>query len=204
MAETVAATDLPERVDAIVVGSGAAGSNMAARLAEGGKKVLILEAGPARSAGDLVSSTLYARRVKWNGPPVIRIRQASLGHGFNAGFGVGGAPCITTPSGRACMPKTSTMRSRHGRGFDWPLSYDDLAPYYDQVQIEAGVSGDAQQEIWRPRGAPYPMPPGPRVSAGAGDCAGIRKSRQTRRAAAARRHHDDLQRSRRLHLGWLV
>ena len=36
-----------EKVDVIVVGSGAAGSNMAAHLAEGGKKVLILEAGPA-------------------------------------------------------------------------------------------------------------------------------------------------------------
>lgn len=51
MADSAAAADLPEKVDAIVVGSGAAGSNMAARLAEGGKQVLILEAGPARSAG---------------------------------------------------------------------------------------------------------------------------------------------------------
>ena len=58
-------------VDVIVVGSGAAGSNMAAHLAEGGKRVLILEAGPARGPGHLISSTLYARRVKWTGPPVL-------------------------------------------------------------------------------------------------------------------------------------
>ena len=46
--------------DAIVVGSGAAGSAMAAYLAEGGKRVLILEAGPELPNGKLVSSTLYA------------------------------------------------------------------------------------------------------------------------------------------------
>ena len=45
-----AGATLPEeRVDAIVVGSGAAGSAMAAMLAQGGKRVLILEAGPARA-----------------------------------------------------------------------------------------------------------------------------------------------------------
>ena len=54
-------------INGIVVGSGAAGSNMAARMSAGGKRVLILEAGPARTAADLISSTLYARRVKWTG-----------------------------------------------------------------------------------------------------------------------------------------
>jgi choline dehydrogenase-like flavoprotein len=44
-----------EPLDAIIIGSGAAGSSMAAHLAEGGKRVLILEAGPARTAADLDS-----------------------------------------------------------------------------------------------------------------------------------------------------
>jgi len=78
-------------VDAIVVGSGAAGSNMAARLAEGGKRVLILEAGPARTPADLVSSTLYARRIKWTGPPVLEDGKNPVGFVFNAAFGTGGA-----------------------------------------------------------------------------------------------------------------
>ena len=44
---------MSDRVDAVIVGSGAAGSLMAARLAEAGKRVLILEAGPARGTQDL-------------------------------------------------------------------------------------------------------------------------------------------------------
>ena len=53
------------------------------------------------------------------------------------------------------------MRSRYDRGLDWPISYNDLAPYYDEVQAEAGIAGDAAAEVWRPPGAPYPMPPVP-------------------------------------------
>jgi choline dehydrogenase-like flavoprotein len=43
---------------------------------------------------------------------------------------------------------------------DWPIDYADVAPHYDKVAADIGVSGDAQaEEIWRPKGAPYPMPP---------------------------------------------
>jgi choline dehydrogenase-like flavoprotein len=148
-----------EKVDAIVVGSGAAGSAMAARLAEGGKRVLILEAGPPRTAGDLVSSTLYARRVKWNGPPVVEAGRHPVGHVFNSGFGVGGAAMHHYAVWPRLHPEDFNEHSTHGRGLDWPIRYEDLAPYYDEVQTEAGVSGDANREIWRPPGAPYPMPP---------------------------------------------
>jgi hypothetical protein len=30
------------------------------------------------------------------------------------------------------------------------LTYDDLRPYYDQIQTEVGISGDAETEVWRP------------------------------------------------------
>ena len=40
------------------------------------------------------------------------------------------------------------------------LSYQDVAPYYDKVARDIGVSGDAKaEEIWRPAGDAYPMPP---------------------------------------------
>ncbi len=52
------------------------------------------------------------------------------------------------------------MKSEHNRGHDWPISYDDVAPFYDQVAADVGVSGDAKaEEKWRPPGKPYPMPP---------------------------------------------
>ena len=67
----------------------------------------------------------------------------------------------TTAYGCGCMKETFTLQSDHGVGLDWPLSYADLAPHYDRVQTEVGLSGDADQERWRPQGAPYPMPPLP-------------------------------------------
>ena len=148
-------------VEVIVVGSGAAGSAVAARLAEGGKRVIILEAGPWRAPADLVSSTLYARRLKWGGPTVIEEGKNPVGHVFNSGYGVGGSAMHHYAVWPRMHEEDFEMRTRYGRGVDWPLKYSDLAPYYDRVQEEAGIAGDARLEIWRPPGAPYPMPPVP-------------------------------------------
>ena len=147
-----------DRVDAIVVGSGAAGSNMAARLATGGKRVKILEAGRARSNDHLVSSTLWARRLKWTGEPVLEDGANPVGHVFNAGRGVGGSAMHHYAVWPRMHAQDFECRSRYDRGLDWPISYEDLRPYYDRVQAESGISGDAEQETWRPSGAPYPMP----------------------------------------------
>jgi len=165
--------------DVIVVGSGAAGSAMAAHLAEGGKRVLILEAGADRSNAQLISSTLYARRLKWNGPPVIEEGRNPVGHVFNASLGVGGSAMHHYAVWPRMHGEDFRMRSRYGRGLDWPLSYADLAPYYDEVQDEAGISGDAKQEIWRPPGAAYPMPPVPLFPQGAAIARGFRKLGKT-------------------------
>ncbi len=150
-----------EKFDAVVVGSGAAGSAMAARLAAGGKRVAILEAGPARENSDLISSGIWARRLKWHGEPVEEAGDNPVGHVFNAGFGVGGAALHHFAVWPRLHPTDFRVRSDHDRGLDWPLDYADLAPYYDQVQAQSGISGDADQEIWRPSGAPYPMKPVP-------------------------------------------
>jgi choline dehydrogenase-like flavoprotein len=156
------ASRLPkDPVDVVVVGSGAAGSNLAARFAHASKRVLILEAGPARKPSDLISSTLYARRIKWTGPPVLDEGRNPVGFVFNAAYGTGGAAMHHYAVWPRLHAEDFDMRTRHARGLDWPLRYTDLAPYYDLVQQEAGIAGDAAKEIWRPPGAPYPMPPVP-------------------------------------------
>jgi choline dehydrogenase-like flavoprotein len=150
-----------EKVDAIVVGSGAAGSAFAAKLAAGGKTVHILEAGPQRQQSDLVSSTLWSRRLKWHAAPVLEDGANPVGHVFNAGSGTGGSAMHHFAVWPRMHPDDFNMRSEFDRGLDWPIRYADLEPYYDQVQSEAGISGDASLEKWRPSGAPYPMPPVP-------------------------------------------
>jgi choline dehydrogenase-like flavoprotein len=153
---------LPEQpVDVIIVGSGAAGSAMAAALAEGGKQVLVLEAGPEVKPGEMVSSTLFARRLKWTGTPVIEEGKNPVGYVFNSGRGVGGSAIHHYAVWPRLHAEDFEMHTRYRRGLDWPIRYTDLAPYYDRVQREAGVSGDARTEIWRPPGEPYPLPPVP-------------------------------------------
>lgn len=152
--------------DVIVVGSGASGSLLAAKLAESGRKVLILEAGPDRGEQAMISSTLYARRWKWNGAPVVEEGKNPIGHGFNAGLGVGGAASHHYAVWPRMHASDFSVRAQHGVGLDWPIDYDDLRPYYDQVQHDCGIAGDEKQEKWRPPGAPYPMPGVPMFSQG--------------------------------------
>ena len=52
------------------------------------------------------------------------------------------------------------MHSDHGKGLDWPIGYDDLRPFYDRIQEEVGISGDAKAEVWRPpKARPIRLPP---------------------------------------------
>jgi len=148
-----------EKVDALIVGGGVSASIMAAKLADSGKQVVILESGPARSMTDLVSSQIWARRNKWGGSTVIETGNQPIGYGFNAGWGTGGSGMHHYGVWPRFHDEDFHMSSKYGKGLDWPISYDDLRPYYDRVQTEVGLAGDEKAEIWRPAGAPYPMPP---------------------------------------------
>lgn len=149
----------PEKVDAVVVGAGAAGCLYAAKLAQAGKAVVVLEAGPPWRTGDLVSSQIHARRLRWGGPRVASGGTHPLAYNFNAGWGYGGAALHHYGTWPRLHEEDFRVRTLHGRGLDWPITYHDLGPFYDRIQDEVGLAGDAEAEIWRPPGAPYPMPP---------------------------------------------
>jgi choline dehydrogenase-like flavoprotein len=150
-----------ERIDAVIVGAGAAGCLMAARLAEAGRSVVVLEAGPPWRTTDLVSSQLWARRLKWGGGPVELTGTHRYAHNALFGSGYGGAALHHYGTWPRFQPETFHLESEFGRGRDWPIAYDDLRPYYDRIQAEVGIAGDAAAEPWRPPGDPYPMPPMP-------------------------------------------
>ena len=147
-----------EKVDLLVVGAGAAGSVVAAKAAQAGQSVLILEAGPERKLSDLESSQISARRLKWGGAHVEEEGNVKIGHAFNCGYGTGGSALHHYGVWLRLHENDFKVKSEYGVGLDWPMEYKDLQPYYDQIQAEVGISGDAQAEKWRPSGKPYPLP----------------------------------------------
>jgi len=149
-----------EKVDVVIVGAGASGSVYAAVLARTGKKVVVLEQGPDWKLSDLISSDFWGGRIKTAGAPFILEGRNPMGYSYQSGWGVGGAALHYFANFPRLLPNDFKVKSEHNRGLDWPISYQDLAPYYDKVARDVGVSGDAKaEEIWRPAGAPYPMPP---------------------------------------------
>jgi choline dehydrogenase-like flavoprotein len=152
--------DTNTHVDAVVVGSGAAGALVAAKMAAKGKKVVILESGRSVQPADMISSDIYARRLHWGsemgelelGAPVgIRTY-------FSSGSQTGGTAAHHYAAWFRLHEEDFHMKSAFGQGNDWPIAYEDLRPHYDRIQEEVGMSGDAKAEVWRPPGAPYPMP----------------------------------------------
>jgi len=142
----------------LIVGAGAAASVIAAKAARKGKSVIMLEAGPARSLQDLASSQIQARKLKWGGPEVEETGNHKVGNNFNTGWGTGGAAMHHYAVWPRLHEVDFKQRTQFGIGNDWPFEYDDLRPFYDRIQTEVGLSGDSEKEIWRPKGAAYPMP----------------------------------------------
>src|SRR5262245_15513667 len=154
------AGDMAEKVDAVIVGAGAAGSVFAAVLARAGKKVVVMEQGPDWRLADLISSDIWARRLRGSGPPILYGGRHAVGRTSDHGWGTGGAALHYSANFPRLLPSDFNMKREHSRGLDWPISYADIAPFYDRAARDIGVSGDAKaEERWRPPGEAYPMPP---------------------------------------------
>jgi choline dehydrogenase-like flavoprotein len=170
------------RVNAVVVGSGAGGGVVACQLAEAGLSVVLLERGRWHSPSDERKDDLVNQRnsslgvaygpdekknprvfVRLDGEEEI-VYPPDGRYSANAGCVGGGTLCYGAQAWRF-MPQDFRMRSLHGaiEGStleDWPITYDDLEPYYEQAEYEIGVSGDVEPNIFQgPRTRPLPMPP---------------------------------------------
>jgi choline dehydrogenase-like flavoprotein len=148
-----------DEVDLVVVGCGAGGATLTQRLARAGWRVVALEAGPFWDPEwDWVSDEAGSHHLYWTEPRVIGgDTPVPLGSN-NSGRGVGGSMVHYAGYTPRLHPSDFTTRSRDGVGVDWPLVYDDLRPYYEQLEAELPVAG----EDW-PWGEPhrYPQRPHP-------------------------------------------
>jgi choline dehydrogenase-like flavoprotein len=132
-----------ERFDVVVVGSGAGGGVTAGELAQRGRSVLLLEAGPHRTAADFTRWEAKASHEIW-----WPFRQALIDGGAGgtvpmfAGRCVGGTTTINTKVALRAdehdLAKWHEASGITGDGGE-PLSTEDLAPHYERVEQVLGV-----------------------------------------------------------------
>jgi choline dehydrogenase-like flavoprotein len=91
--------------------------------------------------------------------PMAAMRSAQMG-GYVHVLGVGGDTLHEVGEAHRLHPRSFALARDYGAGFDWPISYDDLEPFYQQIEQFIGVAGPAQS-AQRPRSAPLPLPPHP-------------------------------------------
>jgi choline dehydrogenase-like flavoprotein len=145
-------------VDVCIVGAGAAGSTLAKSLAEAGLSVVVLEAGPwLDTQQDFINDELsMLGKLDWDD---LRIsggnHPISLGR-INTGRAVGGSTVHFTSIKLRLHPEDFLRGSRQGDGPDWPITYEELAPYYQKVEKFLGVSGPAYFP-WGAFHGPYPQ-----------------------------------------------
>lgn len=144
------------RVDACIVGCGASGSVLAKELAEAGLSVVVLEAGDwLDSRTDFVNDELsMLGALDWDDLRVVDGNDP-IGTGrVNTGRAVGGTTVHYTAVAVRLRPSDFQVESRDGVAVDWPIGYEELAPYYREVERTLPVSGPRRSKY--PSGAPYP------------------------------------------------
>lgn len=151
-----------EVVDAVVIGTGAGGAPLLARLAAAGLRVVALEAGRHWSPGrDFATDERAQSELYWNDER-LSAGENPVGFGNNnSGTGVGGSTLHYTAYTPRPQPDDFRLHTEFGVGADWPLAYDDLEPYYDEIERFLGVSGPSPYPWGPPRKAAYPLSPLP-------------------------------------------
>ena len=155
--------------DVVVIGSGAGGGTVTNVLANLGVSVLLLEAGPMLSMSDL-KEHMWPYNVPHRGAGAKgqAYTGGPTGFSYSATFGgaqLEGEPYTVAPGsdfswfrsrvlggrtnhyGRVTLRMADydfKPRSTDGLGFDWPISYADMAPYYDKAERFIGVTGTVE------------------------------------------------------------
>ncbi|HET6177376.1 MAG TPA: GMC family oxidoreductase [Candidatus Sulfotelmatobacter sp.] len=171
-----------KKVNAVVIGAGAGGGIVGKELAEAGLTVLLLERGKWNTPFDDLKDDLRNQRLSVLGAPfgpdgernprvVVdapgqerSVDPSDWAYNNNAAC-VGGGTVSYGAMAWRFMEQDFRMRSTYGTVAgstldDWPISYQDLEPYYEKAEWEIGVSGDDSNNVFRaPRKRALPMPP---------------------------------------------
>ncbi|HXB66657.1 MAG TPA: GMC family oxidoreductase [Candidatus Acidoferrales bacterium] len=173
--------------DVVVIGSGAGGGTVTKVLADLGVSVLLMEAGPMFNPAKDIKEHMWPYQVPHRG--VGPHGEGYFGRSpftFSASFGgaqLDGEPYTVAPGsdfswfrsrilgGRTNHYGRFSLRfadydfkphSRDGLGWDWPVSYEDISPYYDKAETFIGVVGTKEGIRSAPDGI-FQTPAAPKV-----------------------------------------
>jgi choline dehydrogenase-like flavoprotein len=177
----------PKVYDVCIIGSGAGGGTAGKVLTEGGLNVVMLEAGPLLNPRTDYKEHVWPYQLPHRGADIGGRARHELNGEFLAPNGfweIEGEPYTTAPGsnfrwfrsrieggrtnhyGRISLRISGgdmKARSRDGLGDDWPISYEELSPYYDKVEAFIGVFGSKENLADAPDGVFLP-PPKPRCT----------------------------------------
>jgi len=178
----------PRKVyDVCIIGSGAGGGTAAKVLTEGGLEVVMLEAGPRLEPYKDFKEHVWPYQLAHRGAGIGGRARSGFTDEFLAPNGfweIEGEPYTTAPGssfrwfrsrieggrtnhwGRIALrfgPADFKPHSTDGVGDDWPITYAELAPYYDKVESYIGVFGSRENVPNAPDGIFQP-PPKPRCT----------------------------------------
>ena len=153
--------------DVCVVGAGPAGALVADQLADAGREVVVLEAGPRFDFDDRLARQEKAIRPTYDRPDVWdsdpeRDAHSNSGEWFYPlnharAKGVGGSTLHWQGMVMRLHEADFNSASERGVGADWPIDYNDLRPYYAAAEQALGVAG-GDNPFGPPREEPRPMP----------------------------------------------
>jgi choline dehydrogenase-like flavoprotein len=154
-------------IDAVVIGTGAGGAPLLARLAKAGLRVVALEAGKHwNPKQDFATDERAQEKLFWTDERLSTGRDALAFGNNNSGIGVGGSTLHYTAYTPRAQPDDLRLRTDFGVGHDWPLDFADIDPYYDEVEQFLGVSGPSPYPWGPTRRQAYALGPLPVNGAG--------------------------------------
>jgi choline dehydrogenase-like flavoprotein len=151
-----------EEVDFCIVGAGAAGGVLGAKLAEAGMSVVIVDAGPHWDpTRDFVSDEVASRQLFWTDERITGGRDAVELGSNNSGRGVGGSTVHYSMIAMRAHPEDFRRGTLEGdidgaELRDWPLTFEELEPYYEEVEHDLRIAGPTFYP-WGRRRRRYPQ-----------------------------------------------